>query len=119
MNLTLQGIFGYYCRKVMNTLLTADYSTPVSSAFFTSRDYLLWSGSEQEYKTRKGNIVGRLLAVFKCPINLNLNGWGFLNKLIGGQIMAVQSNDVSTSHNQDYKNYVVCSFDGKIAVSWG
>jgi hypothetical protein len=67
--LSLQGVLGYNVGKVLNTPLTAAYITSVNSDFFTSKDYLLWSGSEQEYKTRKGNIVGRLLAVFKYPIN--------------------------------------------------
>jgi hypothetical protein len=64
--LTLQGILYYYWCLVLNTPHVAENVTPVSSAFFSSKDYL-WLGSEQEYNTRKGNIVGRLHAVFKCP----------------------------------------------------
>jgi hypothetical protein len=62
--LTLQGIFYYNFNLVLNTPLEAAYSTPVSSAFFTSKDYPLCSSGKQKYDTRKGNIAGRLLAVF-------------------------------------------------------
>ena len=82
--LTLRDIVNYYMGKVLNTPHVAENVTPVSSDFFTSKDYL-WLGSEQEYNTRKGNIVGRLLAVFKCPTNPNMNSWGFMNKLTGGR----------------------------------
>ena len=63
--LTVKGVLGYYGSLVLNTPLEAAYSTPVSSAFFTSKDYPLCSSGEQKYNTRKWNIAGRLLAVFK------------------------------------------------------
>ena len=82
--LTLRDILFYTFKLVLNTPLEAANSTPVSSAFFTSIDYLLWSGSEQEYKTLTGNIAGRLLALFKYLTASHLNN-GFMNKLEGGQ----------------------------------
>lgn len=62
--LTLRGVFWYYFNLVLNTPLEAENSTPVSSAFFSSKDFTLCSSGKQKYKTRKWNIAGRLLAVF-------------------------------------------------------
>ena len=77
---TSQDILCYNRTKVLNTPLEAAYSTPVSSAFFTSKDYPLCSSGEQKYNTRKGNIAGRLLAVFKHSNKPRLNN-GPLNEL--------------------------------------
>jgi hypothetical protein len=116
--LSLQGVLGYNVGKVLNTPLEAEHITPVSSDFFTSKDYL-WPSSEQEYNTRKGNIVGRLLAVFKYSA-------AHSEQVVHEQtrrrpIMAIHHNGVSAPCNtqsQSFKNYVVCFSDGRIKVGF-
>lgn len=70
--LTTMGSGVYAERQVLNTPHLAACTAPVRRGFFASIAFCLWPGSTQEYKTRKGNTVGRLDAVFNylaAPLN--------------------------------------------------
>jgi len=69
--LTNPAAQAYAAYLVLNTPPSADSPAPDSRGFFTPI-VCLWPGSEQQYNTRKGNIAGRLTAVFKylaAPLN--------------------------------------------------
>lgn len=83
----------YYLAQVLNTSQEAECPAPDSRGFFTSI-VLLWPGSEQKYKTRKGNIAGRLLAVFKYP-GCQSEQLANLNKSRRNHIMVVKSTRTS------------------------
>lgn len=91
--LTNSAAWVYPVHSVLNTPLTAECPAPDSRGFFTSI-ICLWPGSEHKYNTRKGNSVGRLLAVFKY-LAASLNKGRFTNKTNRRPSMAAQSKSAS------------------------
>ncbi len=79
----------YSAVLVLNTPPSADCPAPESRGFFTSI-VCLWPGSEQKYNTRKGNIAGRLTAVFKC-LAVPLNKERIFNTAVRMPFMVTQS----------------------------
>ena len=92
----------YSFGQVLNTPPQADCPAPDSRGFFTPM-VCLWPGSEQQYNTFRGNIAGRLAAVFKY-LAAPLNRERILNITARRPTMASKSTSTSAHRTRKTKS---------------